>query len=147
MKAFAAIVLALSLAGSAMAQTGGSGNTTQQQNPRPIPPIRVNVTTSTTTLPTCGSLACYYILLMRASSTIALPCSLDGQATTIKTLQISPGGFTPTFAACPGYTINWANGTPYAPVLTSGKGQMYEFITDISSQSTPVYNEMRPGPE
>jgi hypothetical protein len=147
MKTLAAIVLALLIAASASAQTGGSGNTTQQQNPRPIPPIRINVTGANTTLPTCGSLACYYVLNMEASSTIALPCTLDGQATTIKAFQHSPGGFTPTFAACPGYQILWANGVPVPAVLTSGKGQMYEFITDISSQGTPSYNEMRPGPE
>jgi hypothetical protein len=147
----ALVSLALLLLSSvALAQSTTNGSNTSGNPvgpPPPTQPIRLTVTTGSFTLPRCGYFACYYILSMRSTSTLTLPCAVDGQALTLKVLQVSPGGFTPTFAACSGYSINWANGAPYAPVLTSGKAQMYEFIVDYTTQGSPVYNEMRPGPE
>ena len=141
-------LLLLSSVAFAQSTTNGSNATGNPVGPPPpTQPIRLAVTTSNFTLPRCGYFACYYILSMQSTSTLNLPCAVDGQALTLKVLQVSPGGFTPTFAACPTYSINWANGAPYAPVLTSGKAQMYEFIVDYTTQGSPVYNEMRPGPE
>lgn len=113
------------------------------------PSTTVIVSTGTITLTDCSGIRCFYKLDMRSNSTITLPCSPDGQALVLKAWQNPSfgGGFTPTFAACAGYSLNWANGAPVAAVLTSGKAQMYSLITDTTLQSTPVYNEMRVGPE
>ena len=116
----------------------------------PFTPDREVVSAATKVLTDCvNPIKCFYVLDMRATSTITLPCAVDGQAIIIKVWQ-NPGfggGFTPTFAGCSNYAIKWANGTPPAAVLTSGNSQMYSLVTDLSTEATPVYNEMRPGPE
>lgn len=117
--------------------------------PVPIPPIHVVVGGATVTLPTCGTLVCYYVLDMRATATITLAPNLNGQAIVIKAWQNPTfgGGFTPTFQAANGYTLKWANGAPPSAVITSGNSQMYSLVADTQSEATPVYNEMRPGTE
>jgi len=121
-----------------------------QNPPTAIKPIPVVINSGTITLNTCGTLVCYYVLDMRATATITLAQPLNGQALVFKAWQNPSfgGGFTPTFAGptgCP--TIKWSGGAPPAAVTSVGNSQMYSLVADTQTESTCVFNEMRPGAE
>ena len=145
----AIIALVLLFASVGLAQNNGNLGGNPVGPPVPIPQIPIIVSTGTTVLPACGALICGYVLDMRSTSNIVMPCSYHGQGIQIETWQNPAfgGGFTPTFVGCGFPSATYQVGEPSSfpsAVLISNGVQYYSWWTDLITRG-PFYIFTGPG--